>query len=327
MQQSSHGFYEAIFPSRPFEGAEDALDSILLCLKSYIPFKLWMITRLKDNEWTVIRSLDEGYGTTPGATFDWRGTYCSRMVKGEGPMFAEDASTIEAYRQAKINHEIPLRIGAYIGMPIVSHDGHVQGTICALDPEAQQPLSDEQKLLVTTLTRSLGTLHTVYAQAENARRRAERFRYEAQTDHLTGVLNRRGWDLAVSDQEMATSRTAQNAMVAIIDLDNLKRMNDVAGHAAGDALLIAAGNTLRQQMPEQSIVARIGGDEFALLVPDISAQAAIKLIEGVDEALTRAGVPCSVGFAMRLQHPSMHATVKAADKAMYQVKARNTGCR
>jgi len=312
---------DAVLLARPFQSAEDALDSVLVCLKAHIPFKLWMITRLDDNDWTVVRSLDEVYGTIPGMTFDWRHSYCSNMVRGEGPMFAEDASRIEKYRNAAINLEVSLPIGAYIGMPILSQDGQLRGTLCAMDPVAQQPLTDTQRLLVLTLTRSLSTLQMVYAEAEIARRHAEKFQYEAQTDLLTGVYNRRGWELAINDQEMATARTAQNAMIAIIDLDNLKEVNDSAGHAAGDALLIKAASILHQEVREDDVVARLGGDEFGVISPALSKEGAEKLAARLTHSLRQAGVSSSVGYAMRLQHRSMDETVQAADQAMYRIKS------
>ena len=312
---------DAVLRARPFQNSEDALDSILVCLKAHVPFKLWMITRINDNDWTVVRSLDEGYGTVPGMTFDWRRSYCSRMVRGEGPMFAEDAQEVDNYRSAEINLDVALPIGAYIGMPILSQDGRLHGTLCALDPVPQRPLTDKQRLLVLTLTRSLSTLQMVYAEAEVARRRAEKYQYEAQTDVLTGVYNRRGWELAIQDQEMATARTAQNAMIAIIDLDNLKEINDRDGHAAGDQLLVKAASVLRQEIREDDVVARLGGDEFAILAPDLSNEAAQKLSSRLSEKLRLAGVPSSVGYTMRLRHRSIDDAMRAADEAMYRIKA------
>ncbi|WP_159078836.1 GGDEF domain-containing protein [Orrella marina] len=312
---------EAVLRARPFQSAEDVFDSILLCLKAHIPFKLWMITRVDDNDWTVVRSLDEGYGTVAGMTFDWSRSYCSSMVRGEGPMFAEDASLIETYRNAAINLDVPLPIRAYIGMPILSQDGRLHGTLCALDPAPQQPLTEKQRMLVLTLTRSLSTLQMVYAEAETARRRAQKFQYQAQTDALTGVYNRRGWELALNDQEMATARTAQNAMIAIIDVDNLKEVNDHAGHAAGDTLLIKAASILQQEIRENDVVARLGGDEFGVMSPELSKNAAGKLAARLTQSLRQAGVPSSVGYAMRLHHRSMNETVQAADRAMYRIKS------
>jgi diguanylate cyclase len=306
--------------ARPFDSAEDAIDSILECLKQQIPFKLWMVTRVDDNDWTVIRCLDETYGIVPGKIFAWSDSYCARMVRGEGPLFAEDVQHINTYRQAPINQVLPIPIGAYIGLPILMQDGHLAGTLCAMDPSPQLPLSEQQKSLVLTLTRALNTLQIIFAEAENSRRKAEKYRYEAETDALTSVYNRRGWELALLDQEQATARTAQNAMIAIIDLDDLKAINDSQGHSAGDALLVAAAQILTREVRDEDVIARLGGDEFAVLVAGISGTSASTLSERLQQALAQANIKASIGYALRLAHKTMTETVRAADMAMYRNK-------
>lgn len=305
----------------PFASADDALGTVLACLHSFVPFTLWMVTRLDDDDWTVVKSLDGGYGTRPGRVFQWSGTYCARMAAGDGPMFAEQAQSVPAYRDAAINDEVPLPIGAYIGLPLYKEHGELAGTLCALDPQPQAPLSDRQRLLVTTLARALSTLLMVHTKALAAERKAERHRYEAETDLLTGLYNRRGWELALQDQERATQRSVENAMVVIIDLDDLKFVNDSLGHEAGDALLQLAARTIRGQFRDQDVVARIGGDEFAVLVAQASTREAAKMLDRVRGALARAGVGASIGHGFRLANDSMTQTVAQADLAMYANKA------
>ncbi len=320
MSEANSKFLEELLQAQPFKSAEDALTCVLQCLKLHVPYKLWMVTRLDDNDWTVVQSLDEGYGANPGSTFDWSETYCSRMVIGEGPMFAEDAQQHTVYRRAKINQQVSLPIGAYIGVPLLKQDGELIGTLCALDPVAQLPLTERQKMLVLTLTRSLSTLQVVYTMAEQAHRKAQIHQYEAETDVLTGVYNRRGWNLALHDQELATSRTAQNAMVAIIDLDDLKVINDTHGHGAGDTLLKKAAQVIKSQSREEDVIARLGGDEFAMLAPGLSSSSAARFVERLRNALSQANVPASVGYALRLQQTSIEQTVHEADQDMYRHK-------
>lgn len=307
---------------QPFATADEALGAVLGCLKRAIPFTLWMVTRLDDDDWTVVKSLDDGYQTQPGRMFRWNGTYCSRMAAGEGPMFAEEAQRIEPYRRAPINQELPLPIAAYIGLPLYRARGQIAGTLCALDPGPQKPLTLEQRLLAVTLARSLSTMLMTHVRAEAAIRKAERHRYEAETDMLTGLYNRRGWALALQDQEDATVRSVQNSMVVIIDLDDLKVLNDTQGHDAGDELLRRAAATLRGQFREQDILARIGGDEFAVLVSNVSSREAGRLLERLRASLAAAHVAASIGHAFRLANESMSQTVVQADRDMYEDKAR-----
>jgi diguanylate cyclase (GGDEF)-like protein len=304
----------------PYDNAEQALDSILDCLYGAIPFKVWMVTRLDDDDWIIVRALDHGYGIKPGSIFSWKSTFCVRMSNQQGPMFAEDTSLHEAYRGAEINQGLSLPIGAYIGLPLFSQKGRLDGTLCALDPAAQHPLTPQQRLLATTLARILSTLLMVYSEAEAAQRRAELHRYEAETDALTGLYNRRGWQLALQDQESATLRTVQNAMVIVIDLDDLKVVNDTLGHHSGDELLRRTAQVLRTEFRDQDVIARTGGDEFAVLVPGASSRAAQQRVERLRAELQRARIRASVGYALRLANASMHDTVMQADRAMYRDK-------
>lgn len=312
-------------PLLPFGSADEALEGVLACLRRAIPFRLWMITRLDDDDWRVVKSLDETYDIRQGRVFNWTGTYCSRMASGEAPMFAEQAQSVEAYRQALINQEVSLPIGAYIGLPLYKERGELTGTLCALDPLPQPPLSEEQRTLVSTFARLLSTLLVVHDRAEEASRRAEHHRYEAETDPLTGLCNRRAWNLALGDQEAATQRMVQNALVLIIDLDDLKVVNDTIGHAAGDDLLRRAARTIQQQFRDRDVVARLGGDEFAVLVPGASSREAMKLESRLRSALAQAQVSASVGMALRLSHDSLDQTVAAADAAMYREKLVRKG--
>lgn len=304
----------------PFEGVQDALEAILECLSRSIPFRLWLVARLDDDDWTVIKGTGESYGIRPGVRFDWNETYCSRMVRGEGPMFAETASSITPYLDAKINAQLKLPIGAYIGFPLLRENGDVAGTLCALDPAPQALLNASQRLLVETFARCLSTLLKVHAELELTTRNAERLQYIAEMDVLTGLYNRRGWELALSCQEVATSRFIQNSLVVVIDLDDLKMVNDVHGHEAGDNLLRLAAETIRKQFRDNDVVARIGGDEFAVLVVETSIRETHKLLTRLRAALLNVQVAASIGHALRLSNKSMSETVKQADAAMYEEK-------
>jgi len=304
-----------------FPDLENARAAMLQCLKAHIPYTLWMVTHLEGDDWVVAHSLDDGYGTRRGKIFSWSDTYCVHMTRGEGPMFAEDAQSMGIYREAAINGQLILPIGAYIGFPLWGDNGKLAGTLCALDPRPQQALTEPQKLLVCTLGRSLSTLQISYVHAEDARREAERLKYISETDVLTGLANRRGWEMALQDQEEALNRMAQNALIMMVDLDDLKLVNDTQGHEAGDAYLRETAELIRSQFRKRDVIARIGGDEFAILAPNMSTREAATLEERLREALDQARVNASVGAALRLAHDSMAEALAAADAAMYAHKA------
>lgn len=310
----------ATLPMTPFRSVDSALMAVLGLLKRFVPMSNWMISRMDDGDFTISKVIDTAYGVKPGASLPWSESYCSLMATGEGPNFIEDAQSFEPYRLAEANQFYKRPIAAYIGVPLYAEDGTVNGSLCAIDPEIQPPLTEDQRVLVQTSAALISTLLVQRQRTEAARQEAARQRYAAQTDALTGLSNRRGWDEALAEEEDALSELAQNALVFLIDLDDLKLINDEFGHEAGDRHLKLAADVIRQQVRGNDIVARIGGDEFAVLVRDAKTRDGAPYLERLRAALDGAMVSASIGLSYRLQHDTLTGAVAAADAAMYQDK-------
>jgi diguanylate cyclase len=146
---------------------------------------------------------------------------------------------------------------------------------------------------------------------------------QAGRDRLTGVLNRDGFNEAVGDLpgDLAVA-------LALVDIDDFKHLNDSFGHDVGDALLVQVARTLTGSLPAAAIVARHGGDEFLVLLPDRSAESALILLEEVRAHLVAhpveqgRAVTISAGVAARPPHGStVDELLRAADQAMYRAKA------
>jgi diguanylate cyclase (GGDEF)-like protein len=108
----------------------------------------------------------------------------------------------------------------------------------------------------------------------------------AHADPITGLLNRRGFDQQLELELARASRLSFNVALLLCDLDRLKLVNDTFGHAAGDAALAAVASTLLNGVRLTDTAARIGGDEFALLLPGSSANDAVKLAQRLSEAIS-----------------------------------------
>lgn len=128
--------------SSQYQHSMDHVASLLSRLAALVPMQLWMVTRTRGNHWIVLQSHDHGYGISNGEVFQWCDSFCSRMVRGEGPHIAPDADAVDAYVEAPIGRQVT--IGSYIGVPLLRRDHSLFGTLCAIDPATKDPALQKQ---------------------------------------------------------------------------------------------------------------------------------------------------------------------------------------
>jgi diguanylate cyclase (GGDEF)-like protein len=166
------------------------------------------------------------------------------------------------------------------------------------------------------------------------RRLQEQLKSSAITDYLTGLLNRRGFFTLAEQQCKLADRTGQRMSLLFIDLDNMKQINDTLGHKEGDRALIDTASLLRKTFREADIVARIGGDEFAVLLtahsePDIEQTVSGHIHHNLNVHNTQGGRPFLLSFSMGFahydpEHPcSVGDLLTSADIRMYEVKKQH----
>lgn len=156
----------------------------------------------------------------------------------------------------------------------------------------------------------------------------ERLQYLSSHDPLTGLLNRSCFEEGLKATAMAPELPTT---IMICDIDSLKLINDSLGHPAGDRLLQVAANLLRETCPAEAIISRIGGDEFAILLPRTDSTAAQDLhqliqsrIDCYNNAPTSVLLGLSIGWAVAQTTPfTMRELFSKADAAMYQCKSKN----
>ncbi len=303
-----------------FRDFESAGRAVLSFLHKRLGFGLWMVTRTRGDDWIVLQSEDHGYGVAPGDVFRWTDSFCSEMVNGRGPRVAPDADRVPAYAAAPIGRLVD--IGAYIGVPLSTEDGGLFGTLCAIDPTAQPQSITQEQELVELLAELLSSVLQSDLRTIEAVRKAEQLEVEAQTDSMTGLFNRRAWEQLLAKEEERCRHYGHTAAVLMIDLDGLKEENDTHGHHAGDQLIVRAATALRAAGREADVVARFGGDEFALLAVDCDQAGAEVIAQRVRRELEKANVRASVGTAIREYAGGLCEAVVRADRLMYQEKRR-----
>lgn len=311
----------------PYPTFEEAAHETLRALHARLGFDLWMVTRAEGDHWIVLQAEDHGYGVKDGTVFRWVDSFCSRMIRNEGPRVAPRSDDVPAYASAPIGRQVP--IGAYVGIPLNRADGSLFGTLCAIHPSPLPDAVATELPLIELLGRLLCTVLATELQAAEQGRQVERARAEALTDGLTGLYNRRGWDQLLAAEEERCRRLGHPACVVSIDLDGLKRVNDTEGHARGDELIQRAARAIREAVRAHDVVARLGGDEFAVLGVECDTAGAAALRDRVCAALPAAAVAASVGLAQRDPRSGLAAACDLADRAMYAQKAerRKAGSR
>ncbi|MEB3191919.1 MAG: sensor domain-containing diguanylate cyclase [Snowella sp.] len=301
-----------------FANFQEAVQSVLQALHHRLGFQLWMFTRVEGEDWIVLAASDYGYGVKAGDVFRWSDSFCSRMVAGLGPRIAPCSQKVLAYAEAPIGQQV--EIAAYIGIPLADPEGQFFGTLCAIDPVVQSDTIQTEQAFIELQTRLLTTILHYELKAQTFARRCERAEAEAQSDILTGIYNRRGWERLLAAEEERCKRFGLSAGVLIIDLDNLKVVNDSQGHPAGDRLIQKAVTCLSQNIRQQDVFARIGGDEFAILVIEVNGELLEDTARRLQRQLQCQDIPASIGWAVRTPQSTLPLAVSLADQAMFKNK-------
>jgi diguanylate cyclase len=181
-------------------------------------------------------------------------------------------------------------------------------------------------------------LETTQTEIQSLRDRLGTLQGEALTDPLTGLRNRRGFEEAHTRLTNESPQALDCAAVLLADIDHFKKVNDTYGHLFGDQVIRAAAKVLSDAIKGRDIVARFGGEEFVMLLPDTPAQGAMAVAEQIRLAFSKARirrngseqvlnhVTISIGAAMPGPGETLEQVIDRADKALYQAKNEGRNC-
>jgi diguanylate cyclase len=312
---ASAGTMPTLSPTMSFD---EAARAVVTFLHERIPMGFWAVTRMENGNQTYLHLDDRAYGLEQGGSYPFADSFCINMLADKGPRVAPDVGRVPVYRDSKAAQDVP--IGAYAGVPINEADGSLFGTLCGINMDPLDPTIVEEQGLLELLCQLLGMVLVADRARDQALRVAVAAKAAAETDPLTGLYSRHAWNEIIAAEEERQRKYADPTVIAIVDLDLLKRINDEQGHAAGDAYIQAAGQALRDAAPSESPVARLGGDEFALLLRDTTAQDAHGVVEGLYRSLAEAGVAGSIGWAPYTVITGFPGAMEVADERMYAAK-------
>ena len=151
-------------------------------------------------------------------------------------------------------------------------------------------------------------------------------------DGLTGLTNRRGFELALAREMDRVARSGESALLLMVDIDHFKRVNDTHGHAAGDLVIRAVADALAQSVRPMDLVSRIGGEEFAILLPNCPMAFGPQVAERVRVRVARSGVTTPDGralsatvslggaFAPQWERSTPRLWLERADLQLYRAK-------
>jgi diguanylate cyclase (GGDEF)-like protein len=217
---------------------------------------------------------------------------------------------------------------AALGFPLESR-GRVVGALVAID---RAPATREPGFSAATLTALRQALEPGAVALDNALR-MQRAESLSVTDDLTQLYNSRYLSQVLRRESKRASRNGRPLSMLFIDLDGFKRINDTYGHLLGSSALVEAAAVIRVSARETDVVARFGGDEFAVVLPDTGSEGAIAVGERIRDKIAAhrflrregldVGLTVSIGVAtLPDMAVSADQLLRSADEAMYHVKDR-----
>lgn len=242
-------------------------------------------------------------------------SFCSHAIKKREPMVIPDATLDLRFRNNPVVTGDPW-IRSYLGVPLETPDGYNLGALCAIDVKPRAFDASQVGIMKSFAALVLNELE---------------LRQIAMSDLLTGALTRRGW-IDMAEKELARARRyGTDASIIMFDVDHFKSVNDTHGHPAGDGVLRTLAQRCLAELRDSDVLGRLGGEEFAVLLPSTNATEAAVLAERLrkrfaDEPVDVDGVALRVtasfgvvGLTQDIE--SIDAWLAGADARLYNAKA------
>lgn len=295
---------------------EEPFEKIVTLVRTVLAVPMATVTLVdRDRQWFKAKRGMEQNETPRSVSF------CTHTIQQRDPLIVEDASRDPRFAMSPLVIGPPY-IRSYAGIPLRTPEGYNIGSLCAMDsrPRVFSPAD-------IAMLKNFANI--VCDELE--------LRLIAQVDHLTGALTRRGF-VEQAEREIARSRRyGRPSTLAMLDLDHFKSINDAYGHAGGDQVLMQVSELAKVALRPSDVFGRLGGEEFAMLLPETDGDQALIVAERLREAIARHHMRMSGGATLNVTasfgiatlasgHAGFAAWLESADTMLYAAKSAGRNC-
>ena len=241
-------------------------------------------------------------------------SFCGHAITQTEPFIVPDAMHDARFVDSPLVVGEPF-VRSYIGIPLNMRDGYAIGTLCAMDIKPRVLSAEEIDVLQDLAGMVVDAIE---------------LRQLAVADSLTGTLTRRGLDMEIEREFSRAKRSQSDLSLIAVDIDHFKSVNDRFGHSTGDVVLKAIASCLRKELRTGDIVARMGGEEFLIMLPDTDRHGAMVLAERARQRIADTEIKAH-GHCVRVTasfgiatcgpaDPTWRIALQKADTALYAAK-------
>jgi len=267
----------------------------------------------------------------PGYVIPRNQSFCAHVVNQDEMLTVPDTSKDMRF------HDHPavtsgLGVGFYAGAPVHSPDGFLVGSLCAIDTKPRDLTPEQLQVLRDLADMVEAELRADLLQRDNAKLLSllQASQRQAMIDPLTHIWNRAGLNEILKREWSEARRREQPVVVAIVDVDHFKKVNDTYGHPAGDLVLQSLARRITSVLRTEDTVGRMGGEEFLVVLPNCKPEEMLQVLERMRTLI--AAVPVETGnsvisFTLScgaiLVDPkamTVEQAIEHADQALYEAK-------
>ena len=308
------------FLLQPFPNFYTATSTVLKFLQSYLGFDLCMVTHVKGQQWVVLDVEDRHYGIESGRVLPWSESLCCQILAERSTSVVPDISAIAQYADNPFCQKF--NIGAYISLPLRHSNGELFGTLCAFHPTTKPASIAAQRPLLNVIVQLLVSLLESDLKLMEQKRKGERSQLSSWQDPLTGLYNRDAWLHFLNVEDGRCKRYGREASIITLEFE-LTLINQAEGKAKVDQWIKQMSQLLKDVLREQDIIARVSGNEIAIIALETEAERLGGLIERLQVLIGESHFNVALGCAIHTPGAELSDSWHRAQTSMHMWKRHN----